>query len=601
MAGVPGTLRAMGLTWTEQCLVAAAETGAWLNLFPGAGPETVYFSRAPVPEEAGQWGRHRTGWRVPRRVVRATVIRELLRGRLIKEIDPLGVRLVGVRIVGRLDLDQLTSTIPLTLAYCYLPEGITAANAHLHDLQLWSCTITTPPGTTHSAVCAPGLRLTRSLSFHGSTIVTSTIPVLFEESGTVRLPGAQIGGDLDLARVKLTSKHGPALVADGLAVNGSMSLGEAVMVGAGEEGAVRLPGAQIGGHLKLERVEVTNRNGPALNAEGLTVANNTSLKRAKLTGSGEGSAVRLLGARIGGQLGLQNARIVNETGSAITAGRLTVAASMSLEQAKLTGSAEGSAVRLNNARIGGQLIMLPKDLSGGVRLDGADITDALHLDPGLLARKDLPLEDQWVVDHLTYGSLAPASATMAWLGFLRCGTTGYAAQPYQHLATHTRAAGHDHQTREILIAQRDHQLQNADTLGLTWKDKGWGKVTKVLLGYGYKPARALAFLALNLALAVALTWVLGGTGLTPTTTSPTTSNTNTTASQDTTCNVWDRIDYAITNTAPIPRPGTTPQCTTTNSTHGTWITWTGHIQRATNWALLTLFAAGFTTIIRKAN
>ena len=78
--------------------------------------------------------------------------------------------------------------------------------------------------------------------------------------------------------------------------------------------------------------------------------------------------------------------------------------------------------------------------------------------------------------------------TRDWRELLRHGTLRYAAQPYQQLAAGYRARGDDRQARQTLMAQRDDQLARTDA---SWRERWWGRITKVTLGYGYQPWRAL--------------------------------------------------------------------------------------------------------------
>jgi hypothetical protein len=104
-----------------------------------------------------------------------------------------------------------------------------------------------------------------------------------------------------------------------------------------------------------------------------------------------------------------------------------------------------------------------------------------------------------------------------WLDLLRDGTRSYAAQPYQQLAAGPpgngyaphRALGHERETRDILMAQRDDQLARTHT---RWSQRLWGRITKVTLGYGYQPWRALLFLAGVMVLLCVLAVVLGSHG-----------------------------------------------------------------------------------------
>jgi hypothetical protein len=74
-------------------------------------------------------------------------------------------------------------------------------------------------------------------------------------------------------------------------------------IGDGSRGAVRLPGAKIGGQLDCAGAQLRNDSGPALSAGGLQVDQDVYLTGGFTAASGRGDgAVILVGAHIGGQL-----------------------------------------------------------------------------------------------------------------------------------------------------------------------------------------------------------------------------------------------------------------------------------------------------------
>lgn len=75
------------------------------------------------------------------RTIRATVIRDILRGRLAPDHDPHGLRLRGARITGRLDLENLSTDVSFELKDCLLEEGILARDARMAALTLNGCQI----------------------------------------------------------------------------------------------------------------------------------------------------------------------------------------------------------------------------------------------------------------------------------------------------------------------------------------------------------------------------------------------------------------------------------------------------------------------------
>ena len=86
--------------------------------------------------------------------------------------------------------------------------------------------------------------------------------------------------------------------------------------GAGEYGAVRLVGAHIGGQLDCTGASLRNDSGPALNASSLQVDQDMFLRGGfTATGGGDGVAVDLTGARVGGTLVFDPARLEHATDS----------------------------------------------------------------------------------------------------------------------------------------------------------------------------------------------------------------------------------------------------------------------------------------------
>src|SRR5215469_15844928 len=101
------------------------------------------------------WGEART--------ISADVIRDILRGRLVADPDPHGLRLRGARITGRLDLENLTTDVNLELKDCLLEEGVLARGARLAFVGLTGCRLehsAEPPLAADRLTCS-ALALTR--------------------------------------------------------------------------------------------------------------------------------------------------------------------------------------------------------------------------------------------------------------------------------------------------------------------------------------------------------------------------------------------------------------------------------------------------------
>ncbi|WP_326471729.1 hypothetical protein [Actinophytocola sp.] len=520
----------------EQRLINAVERGEVLDLVgDGAVDEAVMRS----------WGTTRT--------VPARLIRNVLRGRLVSDPDPHGLRLRGARIAGRLDLENLTSVISLELTNCVLDEGINARDATLHRLVLTECLLEHP-----SAAALDATRLTATvLGFAHTTARAHTA------LGAVRLLGAHLGS-LDGSGASLRNDTGPALHADHLEVDQNMFLrGGFTAVGAGEPGAVRLFGAHIR-RLECDGANLRNDTGPALNADGLRVDRRVFLRDGfTAVGAGRLGAVRLHGAHLG-ILECVGASLRNDTGPALRAGNLKVDRNVLLCAGfEVVGGGDDVAVDLTGVRVGGVLVFDPR-----------------RLEHRVTTRRRLR------VDGLVYPGLPRGISGRAWLELLREGTPEYAAQPYQHLAAVHRAAGHDREARQILMAQRRDQIDRRALTG--GAERTWARFTGLVLGYGYQPWRALLGLALVTTTAVTLAVILGGHGgLTQVRTS------------STECTWTERVGVGIDLGAPLITTGTQTRCQTTNTTTGQTLAAAGWILRLLAWAFATLFVAGFTTAVRK--
>jgi len=145
------------------------------------------------------------------------------------------------------------------------------------------------------------------------------------EEGAVLLPGTHVGGQLHFRGTRIENDAGSALTADRLTVNDHAIFDSLDVKSTGEPGAVRLYGAHIVGHLYFRGGTITNYIGPAVAADGLTVDGDVNFHNkvtdkgyfvnpVTAIGSGNQGAVRMIGAHIGGRLLLGHASFNNDTG-----------------------------------------------------------------------------------------------------------------------------------------------------------------------------------------------------------------------------------------------------------------------------------------------
>jgi hypothetical protein len=238
-----GTGDPASLSEVERLLVDHVERGEVLDL---AGGEPVN------PAAMRSWGEPR--------IVRASVLRDILLGRLAPKPDPYGLRLTGARITGRVELENLTTSVPVELISCYLDQGMIARGARIPYLSLVRCRLehATQPALAASRLAAPVVFLD-SLEF-----------VCHRDEDAVRLQGARLG-QLHASDATFSSGSGDAaLNARSMRVDEMTLFVGMTAVGNGKTAAVRLTGARLG-WLDCTRATIRNEAGPALEAVGLQV------------------------------------------------------------------------------------------------------------------------------------------------------------------------------------------------------------------------------------------------------------------------------------------------------------------------------------------
>ena len=532
----------------EQALVDHVIRGEWLDLIPKVPEGRV------IDEDAMRaWGESRT--------CPASVIRDILRGVLASKPDPHGLRLRGARISGRLDLENLTTDVNLELQDCLIDEGLTARGAHLASVALIGCQIghpVEPPLDAYRLTC--------------STLILSRARIIGHAySGAVRLTGAHILGNLGCGEACLRNDSGPALHGGGLQVDHGVFLHRRfTATGTGELGAVRLTGAHIADDLGCGGACLRNGSGPALSGDRLQVGQAMFLCSGfTATGAGDFGAVRLAGAHIGGQLDCTKANLCNHSGPALLANGLQVGQAMLLHnEFTATGGGDGVAVDLTAVRLGG----------------------ALLVDPERLKHVTCP-HRRLAADGLTYAGVPKKVSATVWLDLLRDGTPDYTAQPYQQLAAGYRALGDDRQARKILMMQRDDQLARTDP---PWPERSWGRITKITLGYGYQPWKALLFLATVVAISCVLAVWLGSHGALV--------QTSKTATPGRSCTVVQQVSVGLDLNLPVGNSVARADCDLTTdsaSLTAAWLAGVGWVLRLLAWVFAALFIAGFTSAIRK--
>ncbi|MQA96680.1 MAG: hypothetical protein GEV11_19300 [Streptosporangiales bacterium] len=584
--------------------------------------------------------------------VRAEVIREILAGGLGEWRDPRGVRIAGARITGALDLDHVEAHVGLSLSGCWVDEMITAYDALLPWINL--------SGSTIPAMHADGVRITRNLFIRdgftidcddptgairllggeiggvldgrGAVITNASGPAVHGDRmqvngnaflnlgfsataggtlGAVRLLGARIGGDLDCGGATLAGGGGPGLNADGLDVGGSIFLNLGFSsTGSGELGAVRLLGVKVEGDVDANGARLTNPDGPALMADGLTVGDNVFLRHGftASAATGEFAAVRIIGAQIAGGLECGGATLVNTGAPALDAERASVGGNVLLGDGfNARSSGHQGTLRLNSMRIGGNLEMfdgrarndegpaidLRSTTAIGVLVPDSTMCDGGGEDPSTWSSGGLV-----ELDGFTYTTISPLGATPGrWLNWIRHRTLSYAAQPYQQLAALHRGAGHDSEARRVLIAQQQDALRRGAITGYWPRLRH--RLSGAILGYGHRTWRALAMLAFVVALGSSLGVIAGHIEVSPG--RYVTVHTEASGSPGTPCSIVEQIGVGLDRGLPVINVAVRERCDLdTSTTAGQVITAVGWLLQGASWVLATLVVAGYTGLVRRS-
>ncbi|MGW7349509.1 membrane-associated oxidoreductase [Streptomyces sp. NPDC054854] len=273
-------------------------------------------------------------------------------------------------------------------------------------------------------------------------------------TGPVRLSGARIAGGLFLSRSVigvLPGEGDPEEAAEPPLQFNHAEIGtDVIAVGITVHGETRANGSTVGGQINLDDARLLAAGDTALHAENLTVGSDLRAMRAEFRGR-----INLTGSRIPGQLNLARARLSNP------------------------GSV---ALRASSCVIGEVWLRACPTVEGGVNLRRSQF-DLLHVPPGTWP-------PQIHIDGLTYRTLAPHLPATDRLPALEREESGYLPYAYEQLATAYRTAGDEAAARTVQLAKlrrHRHTLPRPARL--------WGLLQDVTVGYGFRPLRAAGWLA----------------------------------------------------------------------------------------------------------
>lgn len=603
--------RALVLNEQELALLECVKKGTELNL--GPGPKHSWRpSRAAVET----WPDNR--------VIRASVIRGILIGRYShnnKTDDPHGVQIYGAVILGLLDLKGVRTTIPLSLTYCYVKDGVNAEGCELPSLTIKGSRIEAFIGDSGGAAVSlkdakihAGLNLSASklmnisgCAFNGEGMHVESDVKLNESftasgkylEGTISLPGASIGGQLSFTGAKITNEIGPALFAEGLSVAGDIFLRAPFRATAtSPKGVIRMTGAHIGGQLIFAGSYLINHNGPAISANSLTVDSDLFFTADFYArGDGKSGVINLVGAKVGGHMYIKQAILRNDGGRFLVAPYLQVGQNLHIDvelrgraRHKLGNKSHGKLLdwlrdRFFSSSCNSSTVENPTsafDLRNATVFGDFSITRAIAANAKETAG--------WSIDGMTYRG-CPVEDTKRWTEFLVTGSSVYAAQPFRFFAQELQRSGHDFEAHRVLIWQRKCRLKHLPWY--RWRKIG-DNILYITLGYGYRQWLAVAWLVPLIMIALGLVHWWFPEGLVQ-------ESQHAFGEYVNQCSPIQRGLVAIDMTVPLVVTGASDTCTIAYGTEqGDQLAKWATLLKIPVWALASLFVAGFTNLVRRS-
>jgi hypothetical protein len=313
----------------------------------------------------------------------------------------------------------------------------------------------------------------------------------FVAEGKVVLHGATVRGELNMAGAKLSNPSGIALNADRATIESGLYMGDGFVA----LGEVSLRGTDVRGSIHLAGASLQNPGGRALSADSLGVAGTLSCSPG-FTFSGE---MCIADARIGAGMYFNGGRLSTPAGRTLSAmglavrgvvdccdgfkadGEISFASAQLESELCFSAAAIGADISLRGLRAA----VLRNDhetvIDGTVDLRHATV-NVLGYDP-----KGWPRAVR--LDGFTYTTIVSPLPATERLGWLARDPDGYHPQPYEQLAAAYRAMGNDVDSRMVLLNR-----QRTRRRALSAPLKAWGYLQDWIVGYGYRPQRAAAWL-----------------------------------------------------------------------------------------------------------
>jgi len=435
--------------------------------FAVAGVSADSFDISNDPAHAANWDAQRN--------IRASLIRWLcVTPGAVAMVDPGGIRLLGARIVGGLDLSYVRIPFALVLNHCAIPERI-----HLHSADVQQLDLN---GSYTGEIDGEGLNV------HGELLLGYG----FHASGEVVLADAKIDGYIDCGAGHFShSKVEPQVWGAGL--NKALNL-EAAQVrsdiylwdGFESDGMIYLDDAVLGADLDMMGARVSNPGQAAILADGIDVKGNVLIGYRSV---GENSSVARHFEKV--SQGFQADGLV-DFGAAHVGANFVVTHARFGDSTGATNGFVGQEMSIRSTFVWTDVI-----LDKNAKLD----INASAVNVFVDDERSWPGSGNLFIDGLIYQGIVPSevSARLRWIGL----QSGFHPQPYRQLAKVLHESGDDSGAIKVLVAAGDARYEQ---YGLIGRVVGW--ILKVTIGYGHQPFRTILWMMG----VIILGWLLVTTG-----------------------------------------------------------------------------------------
>jgi hypothetical protein len=405
---------------------------------------------------------HADKWDVQRNI-RAGLIRWMsVDPDAIRRIDPQGIRVIGARIAGTLDLSQVHVPFGITLHNCAIPEAMELSSAEISSLDL--------SGSYTGSIHAEGITVTHQLSLGYG----------FHMTGNVYLEDSTLGGfgAVD-GHFKYAAEPGYYLAPYRMVLNllyANIKGTAYLLYGFEADGGVSLFQAKIGGDLACDSGHFFNPGNVAFDARSAEIAGNVFLTTAEASRNAvaHGGPVK-----VNGMMHFGGAHV----GSAFL-----------VDQAIFSGSAgQPHGLSAPGMSVHGLFLWRDVTLENGAQLDLSGASLAYIEDQS----RSWPTPGNLLIDGLTYSGFiqtffpgdAPGdpATRLRWIGL----QSGFHPQPYRQLAKVLRESGDDSGSIKVLVAEQDARYQKSSL-----PRRLLAGFLKTTIGYGHQPLLAILWSAL---------------------------------------------------------------------------------------------------------